>query len=71
MKRLDKENDLIRSWLLEIKPGHELWDISIAINKLMNYTEYYRDEINRRQDTIYKLRAENKKLRRKVTNPEK
>jgi len=60
---IDKEKGLAWAFLMGKKPGDALFDLSTAVFKIIRYAEFWRSEVNKRQDTIYKLRAENKKLR--------
>jgi len=63
---VDQEKNLVWKFLMGKKPGDELFDLSTAVFKIIRYAEFWRREVRKRQDTIYKLRAENKKLRKQL-----
>ena len=63
---INKEKKLAWKFLMGKKPDDELFDLSTAIFKIIRYADFWRHEVRKRQDTIYKLRAENKKMRKQL-----
>ena len=63
---IDKEEKILWKFILETKQQDRLWELSVAVHKILKKIQFLETEIRKRQDTIYKLRKELKDTRKSL-----